>query len=412
MSTWDEDEFGFESANDAKRWLRRALSIAPAKFAALWTELNADGVVTRAVEGDITRQVFTDEARLYAKTSNRVKKADRRKGRAKSSQSDDYPMISPKERLRASAYSEYVALQSDRDDEVVKLRRRLTNGRLVTNREAECLMSSPAARLLRLREMQILGVPLFDHEASSRALPYGLPTESPIDGRMEVKINWKRKSVTTEAILKDANRRAHVPMPFAISRGPFWGQKGAWITVWPESVLDEIRFVAHRLSETNSWRELDAVRFLLTGFTPQIEPLRDTLGGQHGRFIGSDGLPGKSHAFMRRTVTIEVDTWVNPDLVKAIFMRHRRSSGAPIGETKDQKLTDARTMEVFRFVVRVIRQAGGGRPKWQELLEKWNKEHDLPDRYLTMRTFRNAYFRGKVSVAFLGIEHWAKLVVD
>lgn len=127
------------------------------------------------------------------------------------------------------------------------------------------------------------------------------------------------------------------------------------VSVWPNSVLDDLRRLAEALAGTYHWDLIWAVWFVLTGRIPRVKALdavssRTTGGG-----------------FQDAKVEFTVLPWVSSKTLADVY-RHIQNSF--LGS--DNRPILIRNLELFRFV-ESKRAEDGTLPKWREMRLDWNK---------------------------------------
>ena len=147
-----------------------------------------------------------------------------------------------------------------------------------------------------------------------------------------------------------------------------------------EEITDgELAKLAYRLERDYSWRRDDAAWFVVSGRPPRLRPLTaDVSTHMFTQY-------GPNHC----EITIHAAPWIPSEVVERAFIQVRdqlRGGSGPgtVGE---------RRLEVLRFVEEQ-RAQHGRRPKFEELLQMWNKKqpHWAYDDYRALsKAYREAY---------------------
>ena len=182
-------------------------------------------------------------------------------------------------------------------------------------------------------------------------------------------------------------------------RGGYWSSIGT---------LDRL---GDYLANKYPWNKDQALHFVLCGGVWQSK----TVSGR--RQISKDTGPA-AHRFARCTISLEVEAWMPPELVKKAYARFQREArergGSFIGPATTTRRGYGRTAEVFRFVVgqsKLVmvneRENLGklvlpGTGKWRDLRKQWD-DHLPADhawRYgeIGWRNFHRDFMRGQKAV--------------
>jgi hypothetical protein len=160
-------------------------------------------------------------------------------------------------------------------------------------------------------------------------------------------------------------------------------------SVWPGSVAGELYALAEDLADTFSWPGRDAAaRFVLTGSAPLMRPVDARLIAE------GDESPGR-----QLRVELSVSPWVPAEEVARAYRRMQRHV---LGDRN--RLPSAKTLEVARFVWEQEMTSRDRKPKWRDLLERWNKEDrekdqkDQRGQFRDYRHFRTYFERGAGAV--------------
>lgn len=155
---------------------------------------------------------------------------------------------------REEALVAHQAAEARRRPDLRDFQRDVLHGRLLSPREANAFVTSPALRLLTVEQCRDRGVPLVGHTAVVTAGPRGY-----ISGPVTVTVQPPGVSFSVERAL-DAGVPERLYYPGA-AREQVWA-------VWPGSVVDQAWQLARTLVRTYGWAEVWALRFVLTGRTP------------------------------------------------------------------------------------------------------------------------------------------------
>jgi len=127
------------------------------------------------------------------------------------------------------------------------------------------------------------------------------------------------------------------------------------ISVWPGSVLDNLREVSVRLAQTYHWDEALSTWFVLTGEVPPFWPIRAQLSRVHGR------------DYSDVNASIEITPWIS---YKTLSEMYQRLQNDALGA--DNRPVSLRSVALFRFVQdRCDRE--GKQPTWAKLMQEWNQ---------------------------------------
>jgi hypothetical protein len=143
-----------------------------------------------------------------------------------------------------------------------------------------------------------------------------------------------------------------------------------WIT------LDELSWLAKRLSRAYRWREDAAKWFVLTGDAPYVQPFSVTVSE---RVSIEDYYPNTA------SIALTAEAWVDAKDVERVYRDVQRQV---LGG--DNRKKSGRTLDVVVFIAQQIRDHG--HEAWSKRVERWNKDH--PDRrYKSFRELRQVYER-------------------
>lgn len=346
------------------------------------------------------------------------------------------PELGAKEKARAEALGEYIALRAALDSQVRQFRKEVLGGRLLTPEQAYSFVYSPANQCFPIAWFKERRIPMREHYSSSYPYKYyddyyeswGKDEHGDPCRLYNIYIEPPGESFS-KAIYEplDEDDRDSVSIPL-LSSDPVGGPEE-----WPVevgSVLDVLRRVCNPLVKASgyAWREEQATWFVLTGeSTPSV-----AIDGQTETVFGD--------LTTRGTITLTAEPWVPAETV----LRHYRRMQRAMLQQDNRPLSD-KSLALFRFVVGHYRDAvpdieqpdavgsppsggwsvkptptyqmsreGGweedlspfegdlpetnlaGRPSWRTLQERWNRlcmNEDCKDqkwRYEDVRNFRRA----------------------
>ena len=178
-------------------------------------------------------------------------------------------------------------------------------------------------------------------------------------------------------------------------RGGYWSAIGA---------IDRL---GNYLAKKYPWNKDQALDFVLCEGVWQVNTVS-------GKRRNSKGVGPAAHKFDRYTITLEVEAWMPPELVKKAYAKFQRESdvGALTGKATTTRRSYGRKAEVFRFVVGrseiVVASEKENLGKlvlsdsWRELQKLWD-DHLPTDhawRYgeKGWRNFHRDYMRGQEAV--------------
>lgn len=405
-------EAGFEGVAEAKKWLKRMMGTAQPKFDEVWRQLINRQVDMDAIDGAISRDEFLEEARELAKTKAVQRKDRRRSALRKPRKVIEYRDLTDLESIRAEALAEYFARLGDRYPPLIKLRKRLNDGAPLDPTQAFGLLNSQAARILKLRDFIVQGVPLLNHDSTLRVRPVLMKKPSSShDSEVEVQLKWRGGTARQTASLSRRKDKSAEIQWLATPVPRSYIQSIGWISVWPESVLDEVREVAEALARGLPWEEPDATWFVLTGVAPTIEPFTVVRESNRNGYVSATDDPADAYVGYRFSeITLRVQSWVSPESVENVY-RHRSGRRGESAQGHVSRSSNSRTVKLFLFVVSEARKSGR-RPNWGRLLSAWNAQCPIEWRYPSLQQLRTAYIRGKAAIVFDGSDELAKQAPD
>jgi len=292
--------------------------------------------------------------------------------------------LSPHEEARAQAQAAYLAREAATQPFVARFRKRILGyvstgpastgqGGLLEIAEAAEFISSAALRCLSPWECRARGIPLVGHQAA----PYS-ETYTPIaDQKIRCEVTASGKKL--KGWLRD---RRVVPMIVFYDTESLLGEKleRKEFVVHERSVIDESRKVALQLERWYGWERGEALRFLLTGKAPMVDPIR----GQTKRV--RDDIEETA----LNEITLVIKPWVSEASVIRAFQEGRRYL---IGERK-VTWSKARNFRILRFVIEHTSETGQP-PKLSQLMTLWNETCPPEDRADTAQHFARDYRRAQ-----------------
>lgn len=148
-----------------------------------------------------------------------------------------------------------------------------------------------------------------------------------------------------------------------------------------------LRKVGDRLAHRYGWAQAPALRFILTGHTPTIDPIR----GETSRLRTGVGEP------LLEEITLVVKPWLSEEAVVKMYREGQRRLLA--SENVRQRWKSPRNYRVFQFVIEHT-DSDGQHQSAQKLMELWNEQHEsVPeDQYHDRRNFWRDYKSGQVTL--------------
>jgi hypothetical protein len=317
--------------------------------------------------------------------------------------------VNPKTTAMLRAMCELFALLANRYPEVVTFREEVLGGRLLTEREANELLASYAARFFTPEEFSDWGIPVVGHV--SELVQYDdCADKDEIDHRATVQVNppgitktvryaYHREEASentrcalravTRTIVPPNERVTLGPVPIHVIHGEYWYPP----FLWPLSVVDILYNLAEDLAKQFDWSEspeLDDARnhaaalFILTGKVPEVHPIDVRWMPRVGRRVKPP-----------KRIQLTIPPWLTEREVLRAYQQMREQT---LGSTTLPKTTTP--LEVASFVWEQERSNDNKRPPWDVLRQRWNKEH--PGSYFeTYNHFRTYFKRGEKAVKAL-----------
>lgn len=329
----------------------------------LWNELKDLQYVAEA-DDTVGRNILLREARRLIRVARRMAGRPAPPGRRRGGVSQG-PLATDYESIRAEIVAEHVAGLAAATPEVRAFRADVLEAKLLDEELAATFLRSEATCLFTLRQFRRWGIPILHHYAT-RALDEQhrdgdrlfhervvFITEKQRSYRRRYNIAWKPSAL---GATPDATHYlANLPRPSALATLDTYRDQGP-ILVWPDSVLDELRKVAERLSQAYHWDVGEATWFILTGIHPAVPTLRGAYESASLAF-GDFG-----------AITLVVAPWESADKVLRTYRHLQRDV---LGG--DNRQIGERNLALFRFI-RQHRQCGGNKMSWRELLQQWNQQ--------------------------------------
>jgi hypothetical protein len=264
------------------------------------------------------------------------------------------PEGGPYERLRAVVLSEYLAKMAAINPEVVQFRSDVLAGALLTPEQARDFLSSPATRCLKREVWQAYGISP-RHTATLVDENRGRTEDGPFD--------WVRLRIDPPG----EEHTVSIPNPQSYD-SLYLAEDGRnkRITFWPGSVLGELRGeLCKELTKVHPWDIDQTTRFVLTGETPFVHPIRARM--QEETWLTD----GRAYT----TISLTVQPWVPPEHVETVYRQvQKQVIGGAHGRVSDKNLN------LLRFVIDRA-DGSGNTPKGEVLVKDWDKKwkHQRPE---------------------------------
>jgi hypothetical protein len=334
---------------------------------------------------------------------NRLSGESERKG-IEPQQSNDY------ERRRAEAYSAYAAKIAATEYRVLRFRDRALDGRMLTVEEANALLTSPVAAQFSTAWFRNHRVPVIAHVFEVNDVEDG---KNPYEARRRVEVNgrdfdqqairWISNGgpVFPGEILHPEDETIPSAAHTAIVSVPLetLGNGEGDVLALQRSVVGELVELGQQLASWYSWKEAEAIRFVLLGdIVPPIAPLTAQVAL---RRRGTTAGAGLNHGH----ITLTVEPWVSPKTVRDFYQTIRQQ----VFGRKTRQFSE-RNITVFKFVtkcmeVETAREPGQllssrlvRRASWRALMEAWNREQRQKWSYKDPRNFEKDFHRGRRAV--------------
>jgi hypothetical protein len=294
--------------------------------------------------------------------------------------------------------------------EVEGFRRKYLDDKLLSPEQARALLTSPVAAHWPRFFFQRSGVPVVGHAyqvtegMSDDRGPHSL-VEVPLpsskvaslkDRRPLAAAPWelpeKREKAKSNERLKREYKIGYPPRERVWKIVPYPGEDGLThrVLVEPDSVLGDLYDMVSSLIQRYPWEEPDAVWFVLTGETPQVEPFTWQFRGL-GSGIGED-------SFRYGFVTLKIEPWVDPKLVWKVYSDIQRG----LRNGRRVRRLGPKSLELLRFVNERINAAnlsrGERRKVGSELVAAWDGENPDDSFNGNTREFWKAYHRARQAI--------------
>jgi len=138
---------------------------------------------------------------------------------------------------------------------------------------------------------------------------------------------------------------------------------------WDGSTLDDLQKRAHVLCEKYGWEEYSAIWFMLTAQAPLVPPLTGSI---------SNDLTGR--------IKLTVAPWISD---QSLLSHMRQMRLAALG--RKTLRTNPISFEVFTLVERETNLAGGRKPTWEMLRQRWNERVPPGNQFKDASQIRRRY---------------------
>lgn len=271
------------------------------------------------------------------------------------------------ERERCQTLRRHVVRVAARHKAVRDLRKLLFGSETATaesGRRAYDLLGSPATRNLGPEAFKERGIPFDAHRTEWAKLEGKRPGEMPgsdDDGYWRdvtgLQVLWPGGSVTLPTFrvaISDARgvRPRHIRVPSG--GGPSWTVEAP-----PGTWLDWIALYSERIELDFLWSQVDAVRFLLTGEAPPIDPVRTHV---------DEATDGKGQP-MRLEVVLRVQPFVSMKTIEHAMATCRFHLGRRLRLGPPMAL---RTLAVYDFVEQERAREAWEVVPWARLVRRWD----------------------------------------
>jgi len=300
------------------------------------------------------------------------------------------------EREHALAQSAYVARWAAKMDDVRDFREGVMGGELLTQEEADRLVTSPAAAILTPGHFINHGIPLRDHGAevvdercwkedwSEEGTRHYSATVRVSPPSVEITVRQRcapdaREVPSRAQIMPYVDSDGNSPVTQVLSSrtrldGSYMYREVPGVRVVPLSLLGTLREVGKQLARRYPWLEAEAVRFVLTGEPPWIPPLTSQSVRGGFRDYGADP-----------AIIITAAAYTSAETVRRLFLQMQHQVG---GRAQQER---AKGAAVLGFVLQQV-DSEGDLPPWSELLRRWNAAHPK-HRYTDESGIRKQYER-------------------
>jgi hypothetical protein len=173
-----------------------------------------------------------------------------------------------------------------------------------------------------------------------------------------------------------------------------------------DSAIGELDRLGDYFAVRYPWRKDQIMHFVLCGEVLEV----NTISGWHRRYTN---FGPAAHSFNRSTITLEVESWIPPELVKQAYVGLQREAH----RGRRVRRGEERNIEVFRFVldksqVRVVSESEHlGKlalpDTWQKLRKSWDEQFPVGHAWRygehNRRNFYRDFMRGQRTV--IGTEY-------
>lgn len=361
-----------ETEHLLRKWLAQRLG-HPEVPTWLWGHLDDRGFVRDALaSGSIDdRAALLEEARhmlgVFREAERRV--PNRSRGRRLAV----HAFLTSEEAARAEVVSRALARQAAQDGAVLRFRKGVLGGGVLSLPEAALLLASPAPYLLSRAAFEADSIPILGHHANLVRRGSTRASTAP-EERVGLTVKWAKGTANYRMVIpRPAPGGAQLDLPWHLAG------KIEQFPVLEGSVFAELRWASKWLAERLPWSPWDALWFVLTGTAPSVQPLQ--LGTKHWK--------GEAHE--RLEITISVEPWVSAKTLARLFIAHQR---ALLG--RENRPISVKNLALLDFVM-AQRESGSAPVGWTTLMAKWNRTHPTWG-YGDVRHFQRDHLRVRRAV--------------
>jgi hypothetical protein len=259
------------------------------------------------------------------------------------------PEYRAKEKVRAEALGEYIALRATMDPQVRHFRKVVLEGEPLTVEQAYTFVYSPANQCFPIAWFQERQIPMREHLASSHPYKYydnyhenwGEDDQGRLYRFHDIYIEPPGETfrrIVYEPLNEDERESLSIPL---LSSDPASSGREDW-PVEIGSVLDILRRVCDRLVKASgyAWSEEQATWFVLTGEATQSNALDGRADTVFGDII------------TRGTITLTAEPWVPAESIERYYRKMQRSM-----LRHDNRPLSDKSLALFRFVMSCYRDA-------------------------------------------------------
>lgn len=260
--------------------------------------------------------------------------------------------LNAREQKRAQVMANYAAGLASAETPVREMRVLLTGSwdGTIPPQQARLVLDSPATRRLDWQAFRDRDVRVAFHRAQILR-----EDAMPRDTRKDQRLTLRIASLSGETLVAitssngGTGTRHNVPVSIPGVHGD-----PEVVPAWAGSVLAELGELAEWVANRYPCRSDEALWFVLTGSSRVFRPLRMGIRARH------DQTPLR--------FVIEAEPWISAETIARSFRsaQHRLLGGRsrPVGD---------RLLALFEYIAGV--QRGEHRPRWREMLDKWNDVH-------------------------------------